>query len=68
MSNQFIMFTDGLTEATSCGEAFGEKRLLSILRETKEDERLNNIQLSLADFLKGSPPQDDISIVTISCS
>lgn len=56
--------SDGLTEARAPdGEAFSEQRLLQLLLQHPEGDRLVALQAALNAHLNGSPHHDDISMV-----
>jgi serine phosphatase RsbU (regulator of sigma subunit) len=64
-----VVYSDGLTDAENpCGEMFGEKRLLEIIRQEApsgshavERRFLNAIE----DFTQGAPQTDDITFVVV---
>jgi hypothetical protein len=61
------IFTDGITEARSArGEEFGEKRLFSVLQESRElqaTDILGKIERELQDFRSGEQLHDDLTLV-----
>jgi len=62
-----VMFSDGVTEATSPrGEEFGERRLTALLSEARGEPAavvLERVGRALADWTEGAPPTDDITVV-----
>jgi phosphoserine phosphatase RsbU/P len=63
-----VLYSDGLTEACDPGNdaEFGEDRLLSILRECRQKPAaliLDGIKHELAQFTRGAPPTDDVTVV-----
>jgi hypothetical protein len=61
------IFSDGVTEAaTSSGDEFGESRLLSVLKNSRDLESatiLRNIEQAVEDFRADERPQDDLTLV-----
>ncbi len=66
-----VFYTDGLTEAMNgTKESFGEERLLDcLLKQQRKDALKTRMEVleTLADFMKGSPPHDDITMVLLQC-
>ena len=64
-----IMYTDGVTDALSPdNEFFGEQRLVQIIRETDVNNAaalLATIDDALTDFVAGTPPSDDITLLVL---
>jgi len=64
-----LLYTDGVTEATSeQGELFGTERLCGIisrLRESHPEEIINRILYEINQFCGSRPVEDDISIVVM---
>lgn len=67
--SKLLLFTDGLFEEfNKVSEEFGEKRVLSILKENKENNMatiLELLQKNLNEFLGENSYQDDITIIGI---
>jgi serine phosphatase RsbU (regulator of sigma subunit) len=61
------IFTDGITEARSAsGEEFGERRLLSVLQQSRDREAteiLGKVERELQDFRSGEQLHDDLTLV-----
>lgn len=64
-----VLYTDGVTEATSPGgELFGEERLEAVVRSGRglsSKDALLAIQRAVQDFASGSPQSDDVTLVVI---
>lgn len=64
-----IMYTDGVTDALSPDdEFFGEPRLFEIIQEANPDSAatlLATIDDALTDFVAGTPPSDDITLLVL---
>ncbi|HZW05005.1 MAG TPA: PP2C family protein-serine/threonine phosphatase, partial [Anaerolineaceae bacterium] len=63
-----ILFTDGVTESFSpSGEAFGDSRLVDIIRDSAvdgdPDQILQTIETRLWAYRQGAPPSDDLTIL-----
>lgn len=65
--HQIYAYTDGLIEATNHnGNSFNEKMLESLLATVVTDNgRLDSVRLSFEQFVKGTPQNDDISMVEV---
>lgn len=65
----FVLYTDGLTEATnSSNEMFSLDRLKEVILKSKKlhsDEILLTIQSSLNDFIKDESKKDDTTVLVI---
>ena len=71
-----LLFTDGITEATSlvqsatAGAQFGTRRLDKLLLDclhTSTDECLDRIRREVAAFCENVPPTDDQTLIAIRC-
>ncbi|HEX5801679.1 MAG TPA: SpoIIE family protein phosphatase [Azospira sp.] len=66
---QLVLCSDGLIEAESAdGVAFGRERLLSTLRGKSARDRRDALQDALLTHLDTTPPQDDVSLLLVSCA
>jgi len=66
--NQFMMYSDGLIEATnSAGEPFGVERLGRALLNTRANQRVASVQSALTSHVGSTLPHDDISLILIDC-
>jgi PAS domain S-box-containing protein len=66
---QLLFCSDGLLEAeSSSGEHFGQERLLATLRQAAPEMRREEIQEALLNYLGTKLPQDDISLLLLTCS
>lgn len=67
--DQFLVYTDGLTEATDPGHnAYSQQRLLSLLsdcRAESADDLIQTVMDDLADFTKESEPTDDLTALAL---
>ena len=63
-----IMFSDGITEAENAnGEMYSDQRLLACIENTKKDAEIcKEIQNNVEDFMGGTHPTDDISLVVLN--
>jgi phosphoserine phosphatase RsbU/P len=64
-----VLFTDGLSEARDAqGEEFGEERIVDVVREglgrSAEEIRVA-IYEAVADFSKGKPQYDDMTLIVV---
>lgn len=68
--DKILLYTDGVTEATSKeGELFGENRLLNFLEEHKKEnneELLKNLKIALDEFANGTEQFDDITALALT--
>ncbi|MCX7711946.1 MAG: fused response regulator/phosphatase [Clostridia bacterium] len=63
--DKLLLFTDGITEASSGGQMFGNDNILSMIEKHKSipiDSLLNNIFESVTDFC-GGDFQDDLTLL-----
>lgn len=66
MGNQFVLYSDGVTEATDANmEAFGSERLEAALASAQPAKRISAVKLALTSFIGRHAGQDDISILLI---
>lgn len=67
--DSLLLYTDGVTEATSNTEAmFGLDKFKSVLRDNAAntiDEMLTAVEQSLDEFRSGMPPSDDVTMLCI---
>jgi len=66
--DSFAAFTDGITEALNARqEEFGDERLLEAIRNGGDGARglLESTLAAVKAFMDGSPPADDITLVTL---
>lgn len=65
----FILYTDGVTEATNSeSEMFGEGRLLEAIKKNTDksaDKIIQNIQTDLSRFTNNASQSDDIALMAI---
>jgi serine phosphatase RsbU (regulator of sigma subunit)/RimJ/RimL family protein N-acetyltransferase len=67
--DQFVLFTDGLEEATSpTGEEFGGERIARALLRNDAHSQIDALQTSLERHLADTIPHDDISLLVIDCA
>lgn len=65
---QLLLFSDGATEAENVGGVpFGRAALLAAMQAALPASRMQHVQDTLATYLAGTPPHDDISMVIIDC-
>jgi sigma-B regulation protein RsbU (phosphoserine phosphatase) len=64
-----VIGTDGIWEAfNSEGQMFGKKRLCDIIRKhssASADDILNEVYLEINQFMSGTQPEDDITLVVV---
>jgi serine phosphatase RsbU (regulator of sigma subunit) len=64
-----VLYTDGVTEAANpAHELYGEDRLLEVLGKAggqEPGELLETVKASLADFVCGAEPSDDITLLVL---
>ena len=66
--DQFIMHSDGLTDATDAsGQMFGVPRLEKILEETPEENIFGAIVNEFDQFCENQKLSDDITLITFPC-
>ena len=70
MEDQFIIYTDGLTEAENAnGEMFGYQHLDKCLQNTREKEFVfANIVAAFNRFCGEIAPDDDVTLACITCT
>lgn len=63
-----IIYSDGITEAENpSGEMYSDERLLVCVENIKKDSEIcKEIQNSVEDFMDGTQPTDDISLVVLN--
>ncbi len=64
----FVLYSDGLTEATSNEEEYGVERLSKVISENDgltSKELTEIILIDVYEFLSGSPKRDDLTIMVI---
>jgi len=69
----FILYTDGITEATNPqgDEQFGFERLADVIRQNQSlsaEGLTNKVRQAMTDFTQGSLPADDITLVVSKVS
>lgn len=63
-----VMVSDGVVEATNAaGELFGDQRLEQCLAVTPLTQEVHGVRQAVADFLRGEPAHDDMSILVLPC-
>jgi CheY-like chemotaxis protein len=65
--DQFILFSDGLSEATNAeGVDFGYDRMIASFSEVPPDNRIEAIQTALKQHLGEVKPHDDVSLLAVT--
>ncbi|MBL8490552.1 MAG: SpoIIE family protein phosphatase, partial [Rhodocyclaceae bacterium] len=65
---QFVLYSDGLVEATDAGgDPFGSGRLENTLSKAVRGERLAAVRGALACHMADSVPHDDVSLLLVDC-
>lgn len=66
--SQFVMYSDGLTEAANeAGEPFRVEQLLKALQAAPADQRVAAVKRALARHAGAAVPHDDISLMVVDC-
>lgn len=68
MEDTLVLFTDGVTEANTAIDFFGDKRLEAAIKEAKDQEPatiLDSIDKALAEFQESDIPSDDVTIMAV---
>ncbi len=63
-----ILFTDGVTEAYTATDFFGDQRLEDAIRQAKNQEPvtiLDSIDNALVQFQESDIPSDDVTLLVI---
>lgn len=70
LGDQFIMYSDGLTDAVnSAGTMFGTARLDLVIEDTAPgDNVFSSIVNAFENFCEDQRPQDDVTLVNVPCS
>ncbi len=67
--DQFVLFSDGLDEATSpSGEEFGIERIVRALRRNGAQTQIEVLRDAVTQHLDNSSPHDDLSLLVIDCA
>lgn len=66
--SQFVMYSDGVTEATNpAGEMFGIGRLVKALQSVPAAQRIDAVRDAMASHLGEAAAHDDISLMLVDC-
>jgi sigma-B regulation protein RsbU (phosphoserine phosphatase) len=68
LGDTLILFTDGVTEASTAIDFFGDKRLEAAIQDSKDQEPgtiLDSIDKALVDFQESDIPSDDVTILAV---
>ncbi|NTV95589.1 MAG: PAS domain S-box protein [Thiobacillus sp.] len=66
--HQYLMYTDGVVEASDAGgAAYGEERLVAAYRNAGGNERFESIRADIHRHMGGKAPLDDISLALLDC-
>ncbi len=66
--DSLLLYTDGLTEASSNGVEYGEERVISLFTKNSgmpADLLVESFLIENKEFVKHSPPADDLTIMVI---
>jgi sigma-B regulation protein RsbU (phosphoserine phosphatase) len=70
--DKLVFYTDGMVECRNhANELFGKKRFFDVLRKHREkpvEDIADEVHATLKRYLKGSPPEDDISTMVMECT
>jgi serine phosphatase RsbU (regulator of sigma subunit) len=67
--DQFVLFSDGLDEATSpSGEEFGVERIARALLRNGTQMQIEVLRNAVTEHLDNSSPHDDLSLLVIDCA
>lgn len=65
---KLLLYSDGIIDAGNpAGEAFGNERLLALLLRAPVEHCIAAIETALETHLQGTPNQDDMSCLSLSC-
>jgi CheY-like chemotaxis protein len=63
--NTLVLYSDGLTESQNeAGEMFGDERLIAAL--SGGEKPFESVKAGLVDYIGNAPPDDDISLITLT--
>jgi sigma-B regulation protein RsbU (phosphoserine phosphatase) len=68
IGDTLILFTDGVTEASTAIDFFGDKRLEAAIKAAKDQEPgsiLDSIDKALVEFQESEIPSDDVTILAV---
>lgn len=69
INNRYLIYTDGLTEATDPDKnSYGIQRLTSLLEKNKDEspnELIESILMDIKEFTRGAPYHDDLTILAM---
>ena len=65
LSNELVLYTDGITDANNIdGEMYGEDRLLNFFNEFKsDDDPINPLLNNIRSFTEDAEQYDDMTLV-----